>query len=172
MKLVEGNKEEKMKIYFAGPLFSESERDWIRSTIKQMKSFADQNSSKVEICFPYDLLPQEEIDSLGTNAKHEIFSRCKLHLDDADIVIALLDGPQVDDGTAWEIGYFYARKRPDQKIIGIRTDFRRAGECDGGVVNAMIECSCDQIVRSREELLELNCFCRESSSSKKAQVSK
>jgi nucleoside 2-deoxyribosyltransferase len=29
----------------------------------------------------------------------------------------------VDDGTAWEIGYFYAKKSPEQKIIGIRTDF-------------------------------------------------
>jgi hypothetical protein len=38
--------------------------------------------------------------------KSEIFSRCKSNLDDADMVIALLDGPQVDDGTAWEIGYF------------------------------------------------------------------
>jgi hypothetical protein len=49
-----------------------------------------------------------EIDSLGEKAKLEIFSRCKTHLDDADIVIALLDGSQVDDGTAWEIGYFFA----------------------------------------------------------------
>ena len=41
-----------------------------------------------------------------------------------------------------------------QKIIGIRTDFRRAGESEGGVVNPMIECSCDWVVRTREELLE------------------
>jgi nucleoside 2-deoxyribosyltransferase len=60
----------------------------------------------------------------------------------------------VDDGTAWEIGYFYARKSPEQKIIGIRTDFRRAGESKGAVVNPMIECSCDRIVRSTEELME------------------
>jgi len=52
-------------------------------------------------------------------------------------VIALLDGSQVDDGTAWEIGYFYAKKSPEQKILGIRTDFRRAGECEGAVVSAM-----------------------------------
>jgi nucleoside 2-deoxyribosyltransferase len=97
---------------------------------------------------------QEEIDHLGTAAKHEIFSRCESHLDDADMVIALLDGSQVDDGTAWEIGYFYAKKSPGQKIIGIRTDFRRAGESEGAVVGAMIECSCDRIVRSREEVLE------------------
>jgi hypothetical protein len=66
-------------------------------------------------------------------------------------MIALLDGPQVDDGTAWEIGYFYAKKSPEQKIIGIRTDCRRAGESEGALVNAMIECSCDGIVRSRED---------------------
>ena len=60
--------------------------------------------------FPYDLITQEEIDRLGEKAKLEIFSRCKSHLDDSDLMIALLDGPQVDDGTAWEIGYFYAKK--------------------------------------------------------------
>ena len=65
-----------------------------------------------------------------------------------------VDGPQVDDGTTWEIGYFYAKKSPEQKNIGIRTDFRRAGESEGAVVNAMIESSCDWIVRIREDLLE------------------
>ena len=69
-------------------------------------------------------------------------------------MIALLDGSQVDDGTAWEIGYFYARKSSEQKVIGIRTDFRRAGESEGAVVNPMIECSCDRVVKSQEELLE------------------
>jgi nucleoside 2-deoxyribosyltransferase len=77
------------------------------------------------------------------------------HLDTADILIALLDGSQVDDGTAWEIGYFYARKSSEHKIIGIRTDFRRAGESESAVVNAMIEGACDRIVRSREELMEV-----------------
>ena len=70
-------------------------------------------------------------------------------------MIALLDGPQVDDGTSWEIGNFYAGKSPERKIIGVRTDFRRAGESSGEVVNAMIECSCDWIVRSREALLDV-----------------
>jgi nucleoside 2-deoxyribosyltransferase len=63
--------------------------------------------------------PAEEIDSLGAGAKAEIFSRCKAHLDDADMVIAVLDGPQTDDGTAWEIGYFYRGKSDRVKIIGI-----------------------------------------------------
>ena len=41
-----------------------------------------------------------------------------------DMVIALLDGPQVDDGAAWEIGHFYSKRSPEQKIVEIRTDFR------------------------------------------------
>jgi len=40
------------------------------------------------------------------------------------------------DETAWGIGYLFARKSPEQKIIGIRTDFRRAGESQGAIVNA------------------------------------
>ena len=123
-----------MKIYFAGPLFSEAERDWIRSTIQKIESLAAQQGKKSEIIFPYDLITQSEIDHLGPKAKLEIFSRCKSHLDDADIVIALLDGSQVDDGTAWEIGYFFAKKSHEQKIIGVRTDFRRAGESQGAGV--------------------------------------
>lgn len=53
---------------------------------------------------------KEDISSLGENAKLEIFSRRRSHLDDSDLLIALLDGVQVDYGTAWEIGCFHARR--------------------------------------------------------------
>ncbi len=69
------------------------------------------------------------------------------------MLIALLDGPQVDDGTAWEIGYYYALRRG--RIIGIRTDFRNAGESEGAKVNAMIECTCARIVHSVAELFRV-----------------
>ncbi|MGA2735236.1 MAG: nucleoside 2-deoxyribosyltransferase [Syntrophobacteraceae bacterium] len=143
-----------MKINFAGPLFSEAERDWIRSAIREIESFAAEHGTKLEIIFPYDLITHEEIDHLGPKPKLEIFSRCKFHLDDTDILIALLDRSQVDDGTALELGCFYAKKSPEQKIIGIRTDCRRAGESESAVVNSMIECSCDWVVRTKEELME------------------
>src|SRR5208283_4247331 len=107
----------------------------------------------VRVIWPYELITQEEIDALGESAKHEIFSRCVSHLDDTDLVIALLDGSQVDDGTAWEIGYYYALKRG--QIIGVRTDFRRAGESEGAKVNSMIECSCYSMVQSVEKLFRV-----------------
>lgn len=144
-----------MKIYFAAPLFTEADRDWIRSTIQKIEALAHERGQVVTIIFPYHLTGQEEIDSLGAAAKHEIFSRCKSHLDDADVLVALLDGSQVDDGTAWEIGYFYRGKPTGATIIGVRTDFRNAGESAGALVNAMIECSCARIARSSDELLEI-----------------
>jgi len=140
-----------VKIYLAGPLFSEAERDWTEKLKGQIQNFAAQASRMVQVIWPYELITQEEIDILGTTAKHEIFSRCKSHLEDSDLVIAVLDGTQVDDGTAWEIGYYYALNRG--KVIGIRTDFRRVGESNGAKANAMLECSCDNIVISMEELI-------------------
>ncbi|MCE5336649.1 MAG: nucleoside 2-deoxyribosyltransferase [Desulfobacteraceae bacterium] len=143
-----------MKIYFAGPLFSESERDWIRAVIRKIEALGlTPGGRKLEITFPYDLMPKEEMEKLGANVWPEIFSRCRSHLENADLVIALLDGTQVDDGTAWELGYFYAIRSPERKMIGIRTDFRRAGEGEGSCLNSMIQCSCDLIVTSTEALL-------------------
>lgn len=60
---------------------------------------------------------------------------CKNALDECNLVVALLDGPQVDDGTAWELGYAYAKGIP---AVGIRTDARYGGETQGGRINAML----------------------------------
>jgi hypothetical protein len=63
-------------------------------------------------------------------------------------MVAMLDGPRWTTAPP-EIGYFFMQ---GQKILGIRTDFRRAGETDNSRVNLMIECSCQSITSSLEEL--------------------
>ncbi len=70
---------------------------------EQIEAAAKQAGIIVTVCWPYELMSKEENDRLGDQAKFEISTRCKAHLNDADIVIALLHGSQVDDGTAWEI---------------------------------------------------------------------
>ena len=142
-----------MKIYLAGPIFSEAEQQWLRGLKERIEETGRAKGKKVEVIWPYELIDRPEIESLGDLAKQEVFDRCKSNLDQADLLVALLDGSQVDDGTAWEIGYFFS-VRDRSKIIGIRTDFRNAGETRSSVVNAMIEMSCERIVRSVEELLE------------------
>ena len=57
-------------------------------------------------------------------------------------VVAVLNGPDVDSGTAWEIGYAYACKKP---LLGIREDIRI------GDLNLMIGCSI-KVVNSFSEL--------------------
>jgi nucleoside 2-deoxyribosyltransferase len=140
-------------IYLAGPLFTEAERDWHRKTKGLLLEQASRRGEPVEILWPYELITAEEIAALGVGSRAEIFRRCKAGLDRADLLIALLDGTQVDDGTAWEIGYFFATKA-EATIVGIRTDFRRAGESEHAIVNAMVEMACDVIVNTQAVLVE------------------
>lgn len=105
----------------------------------------------VDVIWPYELFTHKENKVLKTPMV--IFSRCKKALDSCDMVTALLDGPQVDDETAWEIGYFYSHNNNGNNIIGVRTDFRKGGETLDSSVNAMIEGSYSAIVHSSEQAI-------------------
>jgi len=51
-------------------------------------------------------------------------------------MVAVLDGPDVDSGTAAEIDYACARGKP---IIGYRGDFRLSADNIGSTVNLQVE---------------------------------
>lgn len=57
-------------------------------------------------------------------------------IDAADMVIAVLDGVDVDSGTASEIGY---AKGKDKLIEGYRGDFRLSADNIGSTVNLQVE---------------------------------
>ena len=57
-------------------------------------------------------------------------------IDECDAVLAVLDGPDVDSGTACEIGYAFAKGKP---IIGYRSDFRLSADNEGGLINLQVE---------------------------------
>jgi nucleoside 2-deoxyribosyltransferase len=57
-------------------------------------------------------------------------------VDACAVVLACLDGPVVDDGTAIEIGYAH---KAGKVILGLRTDIRIASDNEGSRVNLMIE---------------------------------
>lgn len=54
----------------------------------------------------------------------------------ADAVLALLDGTDVDSGVAAEIGYAAALGKP---VVGLRLDVRRTGDNEGAAVNLQVE---------------------------------
>jgi nucleoside 2-deoxyribosyltransferase len=134
-----------MHIYLAGPLFTHGERAYLSALRDRLRHLPG-----VMVTWPGDLFDDAHLASLGPKAKQHIFEGCRDAIHEATLVVALLDGTQVDDGTAWEIGYAYARGLP---VWGLRTDFRQAGDTAHSVANAMIECSCARIVRSADELL-------------------
>ncbi len=130
----------KYRIYLAAPLFSEAERSYNAMLADLLKQHL------------FDVfLPQEAGDDTDTRLKTEqarIFSKNKSDLDNADIVVAVIDGADADSGTAWEMGYAYAHNIP---VIAVRTDFRRAGMNER--VNLMLEES-SKVVSSTTELLK------------------
>jgi nucleoside 2-deoxyribosyltransferase len=81
-------------------------------------------------------LPQNVRTSTGERPLAEvIFKECVDGINDSDLIVGLIDGPDVDSGTAWELGYAYAHMKP---IVVLRSDYRSA---ENGPVNIMIQFS-------------------------------
>jgi nucleoside 2-deoxyribosyltransferase len=57
-------------------------------------------------------------------------------IDDCQLMFAVLDGADVDSGTASEIGYAFAKGKP---ILGYRGDFRLSADNEGAIVNLQVE---------------------------------
>lgn len=123
-------------VYVAGPLFDEGERWWI-----------EQVDSVVAGAGFETYLPHRDNDAKTADNIDTIFANNCAAIDRSDIVVASLNGVTTDDGTAWEIGYAWAKGKD---LIGIHTDWRT--RFDDEVVNLMLECSLRELVRSLDEL--------------------
>jgi nucleoside 2-deoxyribosyltransferase len=66
----------------------------------------------------------------------EIGAANRRAIDATQGMVAVLDGPDVDSGTAAEIGYAFARGK---LIVGYRGDFRLSADNEGGTVNLQVE---------------------------------
>jgi nucleoside 2-deoxyribosyltransferase len=124
------------RAYVAGPLFDEGERWWIER-IDELVADAG------FVTF----LPHRDNPEKDEANVRVIFENDKRAIDECDLVVANLNGVLTDDGTAWELGYAYARGK---FIIGLHTDWRKRFEHE--VVNLMMECSLDRLTRSLDEL--------------------
>src|SRR5437899_1173979 len=128
-----------MKLYLAAPLFSEAERAF-------NLALADALSAAGHEVY----LPQRDTPNVDGAARTTTVFRANLSaLSKADAVVAICEGPQVDDGTAWEIGYAYGRNIP---VYGVRTDVRIAHQADERV-NLMILESLNELSPSIEQLV-------------------
>jgi nucleoside 2-deoxyribosyltransferase len=133
-----------MKIYLAGPLgFSEAGRFYQDTVL--IPALARTGH---DILNPWKLTEQRKIDAvLGMpygparrdawrNLNGEIGGNNRSAIDSSDAVFAILDGVDVDSGTASEIGYAFAQGKP---ILGYRGDLRLSADNDGAIVNLQVE---------------------------------
>ena len=109
------------KLFLSGPLFTVAERDFNAG----LAQFLTTQGFEV-------WLPQERVSRGGAKA---IFQSCVKGLEWADAVVACMDGPDPDSGTAWECGYAFAKGKP---IVCYRTDFRLSGDTEGAPYNLML----------------------------------
>ena len=98
-----------MKIYIAGPLCLKQEREFLEEIDKLCKNLGFQT-----------FLPHRDCGLWNNKKKFKEIADCDLNgFKECDIVIANLNGFNVGAGTAWEMGYAYAKQIP---IIAIKTD--------------------------------------------------
>lgn len=132
-----------MKIYLAGPLFSAAEQEFNFKLCGKLENLGH------EVFLPQRYVA-ENIDFKQHNWQKKVFEKNCEEMEKCDLVIAVLDGAIVDDGTAWEIGFSSGLVGLD--IYGLRTDFRSVGL--EGQVNLMIGESVDEIFFSVNELID------------------
>ena len=113
------------RIYLAGPLgFSELGRLGLEAVAAVGRTFGH------EIVDPFALTPPEQIESIARLGSLEAQRNAWRDLN------RRIDGPDVDSGTAAEIGFAYARGK---MILAYRGDFRLAADNAGSTVNLQVE---------------------------------
>jgi len=119
-----------VRVYLAGPLFTPYERSFIDECAGRLRA------DGIEV-----FVPHENVLATGHTAAATIFAKDWKGLADADALVAVLDGPMVDDGTACEIGIFYALMQADSTkkgIVGLLTDLRGTLRHEGHGLNLFV----------------------------------
>jgi nucleoside 2-deoxyribosyltransferase len=119
-----------VRVYFAGPLFTPYERSFIDECAAHLRA------DGIDV-----FVPHENALATGDTPAASIFAKDWKGLADANAVVAVLDGPMVDDGTACEIGIFYALMQADANkkgIVGLLTDFRSTLGHEGHGLNLFV----------------------------------
>jgi nucleoside 2-deoxyribosyltransferase len=132
-----------VRIYLASPLgFAESTRHFMEHLIERI-------APHVEVTNPWDdkRFEQEFVRIAGIDSRAAAYAALAAintelgranaeSIHNADGVVAVLDGVDVDSGTAAEIGYAFALGK---RCHGLRTDFRLAGDNPGAIVNLQVQ---------------------------------
>jgi nucleoside 2-deoxyribosyltransferase len=123
-----------VQVYLAGPLFSQAER-----------AFLDGLAAALRADGLAVFVPHENFDAITELTPEEVYRVDGGGLRASNALLAWLDGPMIDDGTAAEIGAFaelVAGGDPRYRgIVGLVTDLRlerRRGRAPGDGMNLFV----------------------------------
>jgi nucleoside 2-deoxyribosyltransferase len=114
-----------MKIYVAGPLFTQADRDFLEACAAQYEA------AGIDCFVPH----RETLEPLTPDTVYRVDGD---GVRGAHALVAWLDGPVIDDGTACEVGIFaeLCRREPTRYLgmVGLVTDWRTMRRRSAGAV--------------------------------------
>jgi nucleoside 2-deoxyribosyltransferase len=132
------------RVYLASPLgFSEAGRHFYAGVLLPLV-----RDLGCEVLDPWALTEPARIEAVRAMPEgrerreawqrldREIGQNNRAAIDRCHAMVAVLDGSDVDSGTAAEIGYAFAAGK---LIVGYRGDFRLSADNEGGLVNLQVE---------------------------------
>lgn len=105
-----------MKVYIAGQLWEENQRKKLEEIDKICKELGFET-----------FLPHRDVGVYNKGNSKPFFIKDSKVIDECGLMIAWLDWKGIGSGTAWEIGYAYAKNIP---VIGIIEDRESISEFD------------------------------------------
>jgi nucleoside 2-deoxyribosyltransferase len=129
-----------MKVFLAAPLFSDAEREFNSKIAKRLRHDG----------FEVWLAQEAPFIHTGTHKEKKMIYESDISaLKTCEVVVAVLDGVEVDAGVAYEMGYAKALGKP---IVGFKTDHRTFSGVEE--VNLMLEVPLTKICKSVYELTD------------------
>ena len=139
-----------MRVYLAASMFTPYERAFLDDCAARLRA------EGIDVFVPH------EQGLVGVDVTAEaVFEVDAGGVESADAMLAVLDGPSVDDGTACEIGLFHGLKQRDPErngVVGLLTDVRgeRRGDFATNLfVRGCIEAGGGEVVDSLDAALAI-----------------
>ena len=126
-----------MRLFLAAPLFSDAERDFNLRVATELRK----KGFEVWLAQEHKFVEHDSMEG-----KRAIFEEDLEALKRADLILAVLDGVDVDTGVAFEMGYAHALGK---HIFALKTDHRSFSKVES--VNLMLEVPLRQICGSVAE---------------------
>lgn len=135
-------------IYLATPLFDDATRDYAERLTNAISKLGHR------VYYPWrdagDCFYRKLWGEGTANWRSAIFAENAAALSRCSLVVAILDGADVESGVAWEIGFAHALAK---RVVGLRSDFRFHAKPDMSV-NLMLAGTCAEVFTQTSDLLQ------------------